>query len=203
MSEQQDRKTLSQIFKRAVNAVFCSGREKLTRSFAKNCSWRTVAFFDTAAISYFFTGNAVIAGSIATAEIFTASALFMVHEQAWGRVSWGLEKKPAQALKTDQIQTLQDGQQPPDRIITLETKKRSATKTITWRVVASSDTFLLGLLMTGGDVNTATKIAITEIITKIILFYLHERAWNKTQIGVRAPVAGREAEQTEPPKPFF
>lgn len=194
MSGPENDKKLSNIFSRAVNAIFCGGRERLTRSFVKNASWRSIAFCDTAAISYFYTGNAAVAGTIALAEIFTASALFMVHEQAWGRISWGLEKKPAQTNKKPQPDTSPSAQdttsQTPESIAT-ESKKRSMARTLTWRALASSDTFLLGLLMTGGDVNTATKIAVTEVVTKIILFYMHERAWNRTQFGINQPPVPR------------
>jgi uncharacterized membrane protein len=209
MSGPEHDKKLSKIFLRAVNSIFCGGRERLTRSFVKNVSWRSIAFVDTAAISYIYTGNAAVAGTIALAEIFTASALFMVHEQTWGRVSWGLEKKPAQTSnkkpQPDTNPSAQDtSSQTPDSIAT-ESKKRSMARTLTWRALASSDTFLLGLLMTGGDVNTATKIAVTEVVTKIFLFYLHERAWNRTQFGINKPAALpiQKEDETNAARPFF
>jgi len=54
--------------------------------------------------------------------------------------------------------------------------------------VGSIDTFILGLLFTGGDAKVAGSIAGTEVITKIALFYLHERAWSLVHWGRRPAV---------------
>jgi uncharacterized membrane protein len=75
----------------------------------------------------------------------------------------------------------------PDQIITKKshaTQARSFAKTISWRVLASIDTFLLGWLITGTLV-FAVSIASAEVLTKIILYYLHERAWAFVSWGVR------------------
>ena len=55
-------------------------------------------------------------------------------------------------------------------------KKRHITKTITWRIIASTDTLLIGWFLTGSW-KIGTGIASIEVITKIILYYFHERAW--------------------------
>ena len=57
-------------------------------------------------------------------------------------------------------------------------KKRHILKTITWRIVGTLDTFLLSWLITG-SVKIGAAIGTVEIITKMILYYLHERAWYK------------------------
>jgi len=58
-------------------------------------------------------------------------------------------------------------------------RKQSAMKAITWRVVASTDTFLLVWIVTQflDDVLLAGAIALLEIPTKLCIYYLHERAW--------------------------
>ncbi len=53
---------------------------------------------------------------------------------------------------------------------------RSIAKAVSWRVTGSIDTFVLALLFTGSAA-LAGSIAGTEIVTKIIIYYLHERAW--------------------------
>jgi uncharacterized membrane protein len=53
---------------------------------------------------------------------------------------------------------------------------RSVAKAITWRLTGSIDTFVLSLLITG-NVKVAGSISLAEVITKILLFYSHERAW--------------------------
>jgi len=54
----------------------------------------------------------------------------------------------------------------------------SFCKTCTWRVVASLDTFLLSWLLTG-TVAIAASIASLEVLTKMFLYYAHERQWEK------------------------
>jgi uncharacterized membrane protein len=61
-------------------------------------------------------------------------------------------------------------------------RRRSLCKTITWRVVASTDTFLIAWLLTGIPL-IAGGIAGLEIITKTFLYYIHERQWNKVRWG--------------------
>ena len=58
-----------------------------------------------------------------------------------------------------------------------EHKKRSFLKAMTWRITGTIDTFIISFLITG-QLYYATTISITEISTKIVLYYLHERAWN-------------------------
>ncbi|HEY4775835.1 MAG TPA: DUF2061 domain-containing protein [Xanthobacteraceae bacterium] len=55
---------------------------------------------------------------------------------------------------------------------------------MSWRITGSLDTFLLSLIITG-SIKIAGAIAIVEVITKIALFYLHERAWGLVQWGRR------------------
>ena len=57
-------------------------------------------------------------------------------------------------------------------------KKRHILKTITWRIVGTLDTFLLSWLITG-SIKIGAAISVVEIVTKMILYYLHERAWYK------------------------
>ena len=67
------------------------------------------------------------------------------------------------------------------------TQTRSLAKTISWRALASIDTFLLGWLVTGNMV-FAGSIASLEVLTKMLLYYLHERAWARVLWGIK-PVA--------------
>lgn len=62
------------------------------------------------------------------------------------------------------------------------TKQRSALKAITWRIVGTADTFILSWFITKEPV-TAGAIASAEVLTKTILYYFHERGWNKIQWG--------------------
>jgi len=55
---------------------------------------------------------------------------------------------------------------------------RSLAKAVSWRITGTIDTFLVSWLVTG-EILLASGIAFTEIITKVFLFWIHERVWNK------------------------
>jgi len=59
---------------------------------------------------------------------------------------------------------------------------RSILKGITWRFFATVDTFLIAWLITG-KVKYAISISSIEVITKLLLYYLHERIWNRVKLG--------------------
>lgn len=56
--------------------------------------------------------------------------------------------------------------------------KISLLKTVTWRIVGTVDTMVISYLLTG-KLDVAFSIGGIEIVTKMILYYLHERAWFK------------------------
>jgi uncharacterized membrane protein len=65
-----------------------------------------------------------------------------------------------------------------------EAHSRSFAKAASWRIVGSIDTFLLSWLFTA-NVKAAGAIAVTEVLTKMVLYYFHERAWANVKWGVR------------------
>ncbi|MCP4429482.1 MAG: DUF2061 domain-containing protein [Gammaproteobacteria bacterium] len=60
---------------------------------------------------------------------------------------------------------------------------RSLLKAISWRITGSLDTILLCWLFTQ-NVNTALAIGLTEVLTKMLLYYFHERVWSRVRIGI-------------------
>ncbi|WP_420607624.1 DUF2061 domain-containing protein [Novosphingopyxis sp.] len=58
-----------------------------------------------------------------------------------------------------------------------EKHSRSIAKAISWRIMGSIDTFVLSWLFTGNP-KAAGAIASTEVFTKIVLYYFHERIWS-------------------------
>jgi sulfate adenylyltransferase large subunit len=57
-----------------------------------------------------------------------------------------------------------------------ESHFRSIAKAISWRTTGSIDTFLVTFIITGSKV-FASSVAVTEIVTKIVFYYGHERVW--------------------------
>jgi len=63
-----------------------------------------------------------------------------------------------------------------------ESHPRSLAKAVSWRALGSIDTFVLGLIFTSSW-QAAGSIAGTEVITKILLYYVHERVWASSGWG--------------------
>jgi len=61
--------------------------------------------------------------------------------------------------------------------------KRHLLKTITWRVVGTIDTITLAWIISG-DVSVGLSIGVAELITKMTLYYFHERVWYKIDYGI-------------------
>ena len=80
-------------------------------------------------------------------------------------------------------ETLIDEQEKIRRATVHEKPLRSLLKALSWRVTGSFDTILLSWLFTQ-NMNTAMAIGLTEVLTKTLLYYLHERAWNRVKIGI-------------------
>lgn len=62
--------------------------------------------------------------------------------------------------------------------------KRHLAKTLTWRVLATTDTFIITFLLgkffgIEQAIEVATGVASLEVVTKMVLYYWHERLWYK------------------------
>lgn len=124
------------------------------RSIIKGVSWRIVGTLDTIVLSYFITGRLNTAIKIGFTEVLTKVILYYFHERIWLLVLKGNE----------------------------QSSKISLTKAVTWRIVGTIDTMVLGWLYSG-NLLTGLKIGFTEVVTKIILYYFHERVWHKVPLG--------------------
>lgn len=59
---------------------------------------------------------------------------------------------------------------------------RSVVKAVSWRVIGTLDTLLISFILTG-EVVLAASIASIDFITKMFLYFFHERIWNKISWG--------------------
>ena len=57
-----------------------------------------------------------------------------------------------------------------------ENHSRSIIKGICWRFVGTLDTITIATFITH-DFSKALKIGSTELVTKVIFYYFHERIW--------------------------
>ena len=63
-----------------------------------------------------------------------------------------------------------------------EKNYRSIVKSVSWRTIGTLDTFLISLLVTG-KLDFALTIGGVEVFTKMALYYIHERTWNRIGFG--------------------
>ena len=59
---------------------------------------------------------------------------------------------------------------------------RSIVKAISWRMIGTLDTLVVSYLLTG-KIALATSIASIDFVTKMILYFFHERIWNRIKWG--------------------
>lgn len=123
------------------------------RALVKAVTWRVIGTLDTFLWSLLVTHHPFAAGAIASMETFTKIGLFYLHERLWRLIR-----------------------------VAPDAHWRSFVKAVSWRLVGSLDTFLLSLLVTR-NAKHAASIASIEALTKIILYYLHERAWRRVPWG--------------------
>lgn len=133
--------------------VFKASVDSHARAVAKGVTWRVIGTLDTFLWSWLITHEPIKAGSIASTEIFTKIALYYLHERLW------------RVLK-----------------IAPNSHIRSLVKAVSWRVVGSLDTFVLSMIFTG-SAKYAVSIATAEALTKVVLYYGHERIWRRVRWG--------------------
>lgn len=124
------------------------------RSVIKGVSWRIVGTIDTTVISFFLTGELKMALKIGLTEVLTKVILYYLHERVWLYYLNGKD----------------------------QTSSVSWIKAVTWRTVGTMDTMVLGWFYSGNPL-TGLKIGLTEVLTKIVLYYLHERVWHRVPLG--------------------
>lgn len=59
---------------------------------------------------------------------------------------------------------------------------RSILKALSWRVIGTLDTLVVSYMLTG-KIALATSIASVDFLTKLLLYFFHERIWNSVKWG--------------------
>ncbi|UJH68254.1 DUF2061 domain-containing protein [Allomuricauda sp. SCSIO 65647] len=65
---------------------------------------------------------------------------------------------------------------------TSEKPIRSIVKSISWRVIGTLDTIIISWIITG-TLTLAFSIGVVELVTKMVLYFFHERIWNNIGWG--------------------
>ncbi len=70
-----------------------------------------------------------------------------------------------------------------------DSNAKSLMKSISWRIVGTIDTIIISYIITG-ELVMAFSIGSVEVVSKILLYYLHERVWeNATKEKSNEPEA--------------
>ncbi len=64
----------------------------------------------------------------------------------------------------------------------MDTNKRRIAKTFTFRIIATITTMILVIVFTG-NLALASVIGVLDVISKLIIYYIHERVWDKISWG--------------------
>ena len=64
----------------------------------------------------------------------------------------------------------------------METHVRSIAKAVSWRIVATLTTVLLVFVFTG-NLLVSGGVGLTELLSKLLIYYVHERVWNAIGFG--------------------
>jgi uncharacterized membrane protein len=150
-------------------------RDSRLRSVFKAVSWRVIGTVDTIVISYLWTGQGGKALAIGGSEVLTKVGLYYGHERVWAAVPLGTVRKlspfqPGAPGAAGSGEPLRDS------------NLRSFLKAVSWRILGTLDTILVSYLWTG-DTGKALVIGGTDVLTKLVLYYLHERAWARIPLG--------------------
>ena len=129
------------------------------RHIAKSITWRLVGTIDTIILSWFISGDPFVGLKIGMAEVVTKMFLYYLHERAWFKINLSKDGK------------------------ILESRKRHIAKTFTWRLVGTMDTMIIAWIISGNPL-TGLKIGFAEVVTKMLLYYFHERIWYKINFGL-------------------
>jgi uncharacterized membrane protein len=146
-------------------------RDSHLRSILKAVSWRLLGTADTILISYFWTGQGSKALAIGGSEVLTKVGLYYVHERVWASIPLG-------TLRALNPLHNEEGQDP----ILRDSKFRSVIKAISWRILGTLDTLAVSYFWTQ-DTGKALVISSTDVLTKLALYYVHERAWARIPLG--------------------
>ncbi len=130
------------------------------RHLAKTITWRIVGTMDTILLAWIISGDPLTGLKIGFAEVITKMILYYFHERIWFKREFAYTNAASGS------------------------RRRHLAKTVSWRMVGTVDTMLLAWIITGNPL-TGLKIGLAEVVTKMLLYYLHERAWYKLDFGIK------------------
>ncbi len=133
------------------------------RSLLKSISYRVIGFVNTFLISFFVINDGVNENTfkysfyLAFLVLIIKTITYYLHERFWNILDFGRLNKTVKKI-------------------------RSFLKTLTWRIAASTITFISAILITS-NLDWTKSIVIYEFMNGILIYYIHERIWNRVDWG--------------------
>jgi uncharacterized membrane protein len=136
--------------------------EQQTRSIAKTLTIRVLFSLSHLVNGFIVSGSWIIGAQIVGISAVINMCLHWLHERAWNKQQWN-------RTATNNIMFV-DGQ------------PRTISKSITWRLLITINNFAIPYITTGSWRAAVAFLTIATIMN-IVIYYTHERIWNKVKWG--------------------
>lgn len=136
--------------------------EEQKRSIAKALTARVMFTMSHLVNGFIISGSWIIGAQIVGVAAVVNLLLFWGHERAWNY--------------------FQFNRKPKDGLMFIDGHPRTVSKSVTWRALITINNFLIPYILTGSWKAAAAFLTIATIMN-IILYYTHERVWNKFSWG--------------------
>jgi uncharacterized membrane protein len=124
----------------------------------KAVSWRITGSVDTMIWGWVLSGDWTFGMAIGASEMLSKLVLYYLHDRLWHKT----EISGRWSIQTVHV-----------------------IKTITWRILGTFDTVMLSWYISG-SLKLGLQLGGIEIITKMVLYYLHERIWYRIKWNSQA-----------------
>jgi len=136
--------------------------EQQKRSIVKTLTIRVLFSLSHLINGFIVSGSWIIGAQILGVAAVVNMALHWAHERAWNKAQWN--------------------RKPKDNLLFLDGQPRTISKSITWRVLITVNNFVIPYMLTGSWKAAAAFLTIATIMN-IVIYYSHERIWNKISWG--------------------
>jgi uncharacterized membrane protein len=136
--------------------------ETQLRSIFKTLTIRVLFSLSHLINGFIVSGSWIIGAQIVGIAAVINMGLHWAHERAWNYAQWN--------------------RKPEDNLMFLDGQPRTISKSITWRALITFNNFMIPYLTTGSWKSAVAFLTIATIMN-IVIYYTHERVWNKISFG--------------------
>jgi uncharacterized membrane protein len=142
-------------------------KETQQRSIVKTLTIRVLFSLSHLVNGFIVSGSWIIGAQILGIAAVVNMTLHWAHERVWNWVQWNRKPEDDRFFK--------DGH------------PRTVSKSVTWRALITINNFMIPYLLTGSWKTAAAFLTIATVMN-IVIYYTHERVWNKFAWGKKVDV---------------